>query len=77
MKNKTKFLIITISTILSNSLGADEDHNKYCLEWVNADEAAVAEDGIYIDSNKGPMWLKVVEYDRENDRYLVEFPCWH
>ncbi len=64
-------LILFGAPIGANEVEGQATHH----EWVEGHEVALCEDGVYVDSNKGPMWLKVVEYDRENDRYLVEWPC--
>lgn len=78
MKNReTKGFLIGIALmILSSFINAEEDGNQSIHhEWVEQEEVAVCPDGIYIDSNKGLMRLKVIDYDKENNRFLVEFPC--
>lgn len=56
-----------------NSLSADVNTGKYPrYEWSDGKDVLVGENGVYIDTNKGLLRLDVVEYDKENDRYLID-----
>ncbi len=40
--------------------------------WLSGTQVHVDKDGVYIDTNKGKIKMNVIEYDYENNRYLVE-----
>lgn len=40
--------------------------------WLDHKDVNVSENGVTIATNKGVVPLNVIEYDEENDRYLVE-----
>lgn len=42
------------------------------IGWIERKNVNVSEDGITIATNKGVVPLNVIEYDKQNDRYLVE-----
>ncbi len=78
MKRRTeiKFFLFTASLILSGVLNAREGHEESPhYEWIDGQDVAVCEDGIYIGTVKGMMQLNVVDYDRINDRYQVRCSC--
>ncbi|MDN3506605.1 MAG: hypothetical protein P0S96_05185 [Simkaniaceae bacterium] len=70
------FIIANTFCILSGFLYAQEGHEEELhYEWFQEDQVAVAEDGIYAESNKGMFKLNIVEYDRVNKRYKVRCRC--
>lgn len=78
MKSREKIIFLLSSVLLgfNGSLNAWEGHEEDPhYEWFDADSVAVLEDGIYTDSNKGPLRLNVVEHDRVNNRYKVLCSC--
>lgn len=62
MKNKSLMLNIIFVLFLQIS------H----MGWLDRKDVNVSEDGITIATNKGIVPLNVIEYDDQNDRYLVE-----
>lgn len=72
MKNRKKIMLL-IAVFFSNLLSAEECQYQISdYEWIEGKDVMVREDGIYIDTNKGLMPINVVDYDKENDRYLVK-----
>jgi len=52
-----------------------EENQSY--EWIQSKVVVACEDGFYIDTHKGMTRIEILDYDEENDCYLVNsFPSW-
>lgn len=75
MKNKSTILLSMNFLLLALPLLGCEE----CIDWerqpawMRADQIAFLEDGTtYIDTNKGPEQVNLVEYDAASNSYFVE-----
>ncbi len=62
-------LLFAISSIFANKPSDDQEPP---IGWIDAKDAHVEGNVALLDTNKGVAFLKVLQFDEENDRYLVE-----
>ncbi len=74
MKNKIILTALALVSFLSKDLKADESAwaENVQVGWLDGKDTRVEGNIATIDTIKGVLELKVVEYDAEKDRYLVE-----
>jgi len=65
-------ILLAISNIFADKTSDDQEP---LVEWIDAKDAHVEGNVAFLDTNKGVVFLKVLQFDEENDRYLVE--CIH
>jgi len=69
---KTLLLSIFVSVLMFSLDGEGRNEQYIVYKWFEAADVTIRDDEAYIDSNKGLARVTVIEYDSENDRYLIE-----
>ena len=62
--------ICTILLLACSILYSEEEKKLY--GWINADEVGVRDGMVALDTCRGMAYLPLLEYDSQNNRYLVE-----
>lgn len=75
MKNSLTILLLSfilMSQSFSSRIEEKDYTGWYHYGWFSPKDLIFTEDGIYLDTAKGPVQANVEDYDIKNDRYLIK-----
>lgn len=76
MRNRKIVALLGIIFVANFLIAEENTHKQPRYEWIDRDQVAECEDGIYVETTKGMARLDVIEYDEKTDHYLIDNLSW-